>query len=224
MFTRVTRRIQRSPRLVTWLSALPYAPYRGSVIRHLDPGARTVLEAGIGRGNFLRLLRWRRPRLVLAGVDVWEPYVRAAVAARLAPRLAVADVRALPFADKSFDVALCIEVIEHLTMDQGAVVIAELERVARRQVIISTTAIPLDHEEIVQREHPADGNAHMVHQSEWEPQAFQRFGYTVRGMYPRGLLTTWDPVYFLSYLLPLQYLVYFKPEWARAWIATKQLT
>ena len=42
-------------------------------------------------------------------------------------------------------------------------------------------------------------------------------------MYPKGLLGRRDPVHLLSYLLPLQYLVYFKPEWARAWIGTRRL-
>ena len=158
-----TRRIQRSGRAATWLSALPYSPYRGSVIRSLDRDIESVLEAGIGRGNFLRALQRRRPGLSFAGVDIWEPYVRDARARDLCERLAVSDVRALPFADDSFDAVVCIEVIEHMGMEQGAAVVAELERVARKQVILSTTAIPLHREDIVQREHPADGNAHMVH-------------------------------------------------------------
>ncbi len=47
-----------------------------------------------------------------------------------------ADARALPFADNSFDLVVCIETIEHVPNPQR--VVDELKRVARKTVLVST--------------------------------------------------------------------------------------
>jgi len=46
-------------------------------------------------------------------------------------------VRGLPFRDDSIDIVLCSQLLHHFADDEVAAVIAELDRVARRRVIIA---------------------------------------------------------------------------------------
>jgi ubiquinone/menaquinone biosynthesis C-methylase UbiE len=48
-----------------------------------------------------------------------------------------ADARRLPIADRAFDIVLCSQLLHHFRGDEGAVLLRELDRVARRRVIIS---------------------------------------------------------------------------------------
>jgi ubiquinone/menaquinone biosynthesis C-methylase UbiE len=47
------------------------------------------------------------------------------------------DVRLLPFASDSFDVAVCCQVLEHIPFNEFSTALRELHRVAKKRVIIS---------------------------------------------------------------------------------------
>jgi 2-polyprenyl-3-methyl-5-hydroxy-6-metoxy-1,4-benzoquinol methylase len=66
------------------------------------------------------------------------------------------DVRHMPVKDKSFDVVLCIEVLEHLEREEGINLIRAMEKVARRQVILTT---PVSEYE----QHAYDDNPYQEH-------------------------------------------------------------
>jgi len=104
------------------------------------PRGKSVLEVGCGEGKLAnRLIRNApRPRRYLA-TDVSLD----AISLGLDPRIetAVASAYALPFADSSFDIVVCCEVLEHL--DEPGRGLAELARVARERVLISTPWEPV---------------------------------------------------------------------------------
>ena len=87
-----------------WLDALPL-------------GVR-VLDAGCGEGV---LVEEYASRLAIEGVD--ENYSSA--------RVRTASITALPYADASFDRALCLDVLEHLTFDEQPRALAELFRILK---------------------------------------------------------------------------------------------
>lgn len=99
--------------------------------RHLGPPPCRVLDVGCGLGSYGR-------GLLADGYDWMGVEVDAADCAELA-RLGLphrhVDGRAIPFADGAYDAALCLEVLEHL--DNPGAVVAEIRRVAPRQLIIS---------------------------------------------------------------------------------------
>src|SRR3989344_2955653 len=85
-----------------------------------------VLEIGVGDGVVSGHFRRHS--------DI--PYTTADFAADLSPDV-VADVRALPFDDNSFDTVCAFQVLEHLPFEDFEKAVGELMRVAKKYVIIS---------------------------------------------------------------------------------------
>ncbi|MDE3069686.1 MAG: class I SAM-dependent methyltransferase [Acidobacteriota bacterium] len=104
--------------------------YRGrrnvihAVIASLDlPAHARILDAGCGSGrNMVELARYGE----VSGIELSEVAVEAA-RARGVGEVAAGTLDQLPFSDQSFDLAVCLDVIEHLDDDRGA--LAELRRV-----------------------------------------------------------------------------------------------
>lgn len=93
------------------------------------PGARfsRVLDAGCGCGLALGELRERFAPDVLVGVDHDAALVGEARRAHPDAALCVGDVTKLDFADASFDLVLCHQLLHHLAAPERA--LAELRRV-----------------------------------------------------------------------------------------------
>ena len=81
---------------------------------HVSLEDRRILDIGCGVGAFVRRLREFSPRVW--GVDVDAEGV--AQGGQEVPNLALAVGENLPFADRSFDVVLLHEVLEHVTDDR----------------------------------------------------------------------------------------------------------
>jgi methionine biosynthesis protein MetW len=98
----------------------------GLVHGAVGPGCR-CLDVGCGPGQtYAQVIRAREAEYV--GVDVSEVAVELARKNGLQAER-IDDAATLPFEDDSFDVAICIEVLEHLFSPDGAV--AEIRRVLR---------------------------------------------------------------------------------------------
>lgn len=97
----------------------------------------SFLDAGCGDGRYLRALDAELPGRI-AGVDISERILETARSAIPRATLQQANLEALPFADASFELVLCTQVIEHV-LDAGAGV-AELARVLQPggRLVIST--------------------------------------------------------------------------------------
>ncbi len=100
------------------------------VLREVDPGASTLLDVGCANGHLLRQIGRRHPHLALTGLDV-RPDLPAAPFTYVR-----GHAEDLPFEDDAFDVVTCSHTIEHVLDVRRAV--AELKRVARRQLIVVT--------------------------------------------------------------------------------------
>jgi SAM-dependent methyltransferase len=105
-----------------------------------DGADASVLDAGIGSGDFVRRLARARPGVRAIGLDL-HPQVLAITARNLADTnhvtLVEADVRAIPLPDASVDVAHASLLLHHLDPPDAVTALRELRRVARRGVVVN---------------------------------------------------------------------------------------
>lgn len=99
----------------------------------------TLLDVGTGVGDIPFHARRRAARrgvpLVTYGVEL-SPVLAAASRARVGESVC-ADAFRLPFADRSIDVVTCSQVAHHFEEPEVLLLMRELDRVARRRVIVA---------------------------------------------------------------------------------------
>lgn len=107
----------------------------------IPDGVATLLDVGCGDGTLARSITERRPGLSAVGVEI-----------RARPTTAIPvrefDGRILPFADRSHDVVMLVDVLHHA--EEPNLLIREAGRVAARAVIIKDhlTGAWLSHERL----------------------------------------------------------------------------
>ncbi|MCL0053366.1 class I SAM-dependent methyltransferase, partial [Dehalococcoidales bacterium] len=166
--------------LLAWKLS-PKVPFTGlniisKEIRKLSTKETAILDLGCGKGEAIKLLFGKdKLNYKICGVEIFRPYILEAKQKGIYTDLILADVRNLPFKSKSFDVLLLLEVIEHLTKEKGAKLLKEMERIARKGIIVRTPKGFLRKEKI------EDSNPFQEHISSWEPKELRNLGYKVKG-------------------------------------------
>ena len=107
--------------------------------KNLSP--TTVLDVGCGEGFTLLRLKKENIGHKLSGIDNSEQAI--AYANKNYPDIEIkkGDVYKLPYKDNSFDLVLCMEVLEHL--DEPLVALEELRRVTKKYVLLSVPNEPV---------------------------------------------------------------------------------
>jgi ubiquinone/menaquinone biosynthesis C-methylase UbiE len=102
----------------------------------------SVLDVGCGEGVVTERLARRLAPATVLGIDADEDHLEEEWQVRTAPNLSFATGSAyeLPFADNSFDLVCCLEVLEHLERPRDA--LAEMSRVASRALLLSVPNEP----------------------------------------------------------------------------------
>src|SRR5579872_4398287 len=100
----------------------------------------SVLDVGCGEGFVLSSFKANKIGKKLEGVDYSEQAVR--VGKKLHPYLDLkkGNIYKLPYDDNSFDLVICIEVLEHLEYPDRA--LKELMRVSKKNLILSVPNEP----------------------------------------------------------------------------------
>ena len=141
------------------------------VVAEFGPG--TVLDAGCGEGELLR--RKVLPSSVAVSCLDLSPESLAEVRRHSTPRsLICGSVLALPVAVASFDVVLCMEVLEHLENPRAAA--EEVARAARLAAVFSVPWEPWFRVGNVFRgKHLSRLGNHPEHIQHWNPRTFRAF-------------------------------------------------
>jgi cyclopropane fatty-acyl-phospholipid synthase-like methyltransferase len=101
---------------------------------------KKVLDLGSGEGSYARTLR--KPGQEWTGVEVWEPYVERFMLNELYDQVIIADLRSLDYSQfEPVDLAICGDVLEHMTKDEALSVVDRLLDVSRFLMI----SIPIVH-------------------------------------------------------------------------------
>lgn len=208
----------------SWRRHLPLT-YPNIIWRKLDKKAKTMLDVGCCKGKLMAILNQDKT-FAVAGIDIYGPYLKEAEKTGVYQTVRCEDARKIRFKDKSFDIAFCSQVLEHLKKEDGEKLIDLLEGVAKTQVVIATTvgflgSPPFEIE---------DGNPYLGHKSGWQPEEFERRGYRVYGqgagfVYGEKGITKLLPRFLHPLALGLAYLfsplVYFFPQLACIMICVK---
>ncbi|MHA1188620.1 MAG: class I SAM-dependent methyltransferase [Candidatus Heimdallarchaeota archaeon] len=132
-----------------------------------------VLDLGCGIGNFTKYLKCD----FIIGVDAFDyskQYPAVMLKAELPHCLNI-------FTDKSFDVILALDLIEHLTKDDGKILLEECERISKRVIFLNTPKEWCDN-----RIHVEDprywsyGNEFNLHRSLWTEEEFIERNYSLQ--------------------------------------------
>ncbi|MDX6647028.1 MAG: hypothetical protein QOK40_2755, partial [Miltoncostaeaceae bacterium] len=110
-----------------------------ALVQHLAP--TSALDVGCGLGELVSRLRARGVDAV--GCDFSEAFLRLAPR-RARPHLRQADVTALAYPDRAFDVVTCMELLEHLPVPTIDRAIESLRRVTGGTLIVTTPSFGPD--------------------------------------------------------------------------------
>ena len=105
-----------------------------------DANMKRILEVGTGEGHIAERVADRYPHAFLAAVDLRDEELAARWRiAGLAASFATGE--SLPFPDRTFDLVMSVEVLEHVS--DAPAVLAELARVAKGPVILTVPNEPI---------------------------------------------------------------------------------
>ncbi len=131
----------------------------------------SVLDLGCGYNSSLQYCKV--PFSV--GVELFEPYLQESKKKGIHSEYIKADITKIEFISKSFDAILCLEVLEHLTKDEGYELIIKMEEWAKKKIIITTPNGYLFQDGY-------DGNLFQEHKSGWSIEDLHKLGFKVYGM------------------------------------------
>jgi hypothetical protein len=141
-------------------------------LRRMLADCRTVLDIGCGCSSPLRYLSVQE----LVGIEGHGPTLEAARKNRTHDEVVPGDVRKLRelFPARRFDACVALDLIEHLPKEDGWRLLADLEQLAARRIVIFTPSGFL----------PQKGHDDLQeHQSGWSADEMRRAGYRVIGMH-----------------------------------------
>ena len=100
-----------------------------------EAGGREVLDAGSGSAG---VAPWLGAAWQVTAVDTsFDDYGAESAGRVAAQRAVVGDVRDLPFGDRSFDVTVAVDLLEHVPPADRGVALREIARVTRRRVVVA---------------------------------------------------------------------------------------
>lgn len=143
-----------------------------AILRKLVDPSWSVLDLGCGSDP--PLLRVMNPKMYY-GVDVFKPSIdalrqRCVSRQQLHYEFDVRNLNSVYFAENRFDVVVCVDVIEHLSKENGLKLIDNAKYWASKYVYISTPNGYL-------RQDPYDSNFFQEHLSGWTKEELEHLGF-----------------------------------------------
>jgi len=145
------------------------------IVTDLIPENSTVLDLGCGCGNPFKGMKYP----LLIGLDIFKkefdmPEYDLVI---FQDALKMDEL----FLDKSFDVVIGLDFIEHLMKDDGFKVIEKAEKLARKKVIFFTPKVWTENKSAVEdSSYWSYGNPYNYHRSYWTDQDFIKRGYKIK--------------------------------------------
>lgn len=161
------------------------------MVKNLSMGCTSVLDVGCGPCSLIAKIK---PWAYSVGVEGDSSRAAAADDNHTHSEIIVGDVNKLPelFGKDSFDLVVAMDLIEHLPKADGKELIKNMERIARKRLLITTPNgfLPQFNQQYSLEEHV----------SGWTNREMEDLGFTVRGLFgPKAFrgeyhLIKWRPV------------------------------
>lgn len=139
-------------------------------------GVKSVLDVGCGPLSSIHQFK-KELCFTSVGIDIFEQSVESSRAAGVHDKHYVMDARTIDtaFPPKSFDAVIAVDVIEHLTKEDGNKLLQKMELLARKKIIITTPNGFLE-------QHEHSGNPFQEHKSGWTIKEMRNHGFRCRGI------------------------------------------
>lgn len=139
-------------------------------------GASSILDVGCGTGSPLKDISLSAGYKV--GVDAFEEAIEESRKQQIHHDYHQENILKIDtlFKPNSFDCVIALDLIEHLTRDEGMELIEKMERISSRKIIIFTP-----NGFIPQGDHR--GNPWQAHKSGWHVSDFRQLGFSVWGVH-----------------------------------------
>ena len=153
-------------------------PFLHELLEEIPKDVESLIDVGCGRGIVGAITRIYRTPKRLVGIDIFQDYIDFCKKYSIYDEVLRLDLRSaqLPFNDREFSVATCIETIEHLPRQQGEKLLNELHRIADLVIVSTPSAFfrqPKSH---------VKSNPFQAHVSKWTVEDFRKRGYDVKGV------------------------------------------
>ena len=180
-----------------------FPPLKNYLIKELHD-CPTVLDMGCGKDSLIQHCNVS----FSVGVELFESYLQESKKKGIHNEYIKADIQKIEFKEKSFDAVLILDVLEHLSKDEGYKLISKAQRWAKKKVIIFTPNGFLYQEDYEQ-------NPLQIHRAGWETHELEKLGFRVYGM------CGWKALYGYNWRLKCTQLR-FKPTFL--WTAISDIT
>jgi len=157
------------------------------------------------------------------GVDLHKPYIQKSKKKKSHNKYIQGDIRKINFGPNSFDAVIALEVLEHLTKEEGRRLIKKMEKWASKKVIVSTPNGYV-------WQNDCDKNPLQKHKCGWTVNEFKNLKFKVYGLgglkYLRGYksLVKYKPAFLWERITDLtQKITYYYPKMAFQLFAIKKL-
>ena len=138
-------------------------------------GCDSLVDLGCGHHSML-LYSDVLPSIDLSiGVEVFDPALQDSKRKRIHSQYIRVDAASLELKPKSIDAVVAIELLEHLTKEEGAALLIKMQNWARKRVMVTTPNGYV-------WQGALEGNPFQVHKSGWSVKELREFGYEVHGL------------------------------------------
>jgi ubiquinone/menaquinone biosynthesis C-methylase UbiE len=169
----IWKRIKMKSGFATWTR-----PFLHELLGEIPTSVDSLVDVGCGRGIVGALTRIYRNPERLVGIDIFPEYINFCKKYTMYDELFLLDLRQtpLPFKNHEFNVATCIETIEHLPRVHGEKLLDELHRIADMVIVSTPSSFFKQPKSHVER------NLFQAHVSHWTVEDFKKRGYKVKGV------------------------------------------
>lgn len=134
-------------------------------------GCSSVLDIGCGPSSPVQYCNVRYS----VGVDVFKPYIDSSKNKNIHTKYILGNINDINFESGSFDAVVLVEVLEHLTKEQGNELLRKAQGWAKRKIIIAMPNGFLPQTQMMD-------NPFQMHRSGWRVREMRELGFKPYGM------------------------------------------